>query len=115
VLKFSALVRTIVKQATIYFIVIVAVQIYLQVYLSLGIGQDLFGGTTTSLYCFFNPVLTLQFAVSLKKSTDPVGGQRWQLKHFTTLDFASRRPDDAENLATCENIETGPAAGHNIQ
>ena len=36
-LRFSALVRTIVKQATIYFIVIVAVQIYLQVYLSLGI------------------------------------------------------------------------------
>ena len=37
ILKFSALVRTIVKQATIYFIVIVAVQIYLQVILSLGI------------------------------------------------------------------------------
>ena len=36
-LEFSALVRTIVKQATIYFIVIVAVQIYLQVFLSLGI------------------------------------------------------------------------------
>lgn len=36
-LKFSSLVRTIVKQATIYFIIIVAVQIYLQVFLSLGI------------------------------------------------------------------------------
>ena len=33
----------------------------------------------------------------------------WQVKHFTTLDFAAGPPsDDTQDSGTCDNVEMGP-------
>lgn len=106
-LKYSALVRTIVTQATVYFLVIVAAQIYLQ--LSFGLQLDgFFRFSPTNAYAVVSPILTLRFVLSLKKSADPEGGQMWQLKHFTTLDFASVPPGDTQGSTTRDDTEMDP-------
>ena len=57
-----------------------------------------------SLFSFI-PVLTLRFAISLKKTADPTGGQEWQLKHFSTLRFAGGPEPGTERSAIREGIE----------
>ena len=43
--------------------------------------------------------MTLRFAIALKKSANPEGGEKWQLKHFSTLEFANGTPaDDRESI-----------------
>lgn len=93
-LKFSALVRTIAAEATMYFLVMVAAQTYVQISLSLttGTSQQL----SFLAYGLLNPVLTMRFALSLKRSADPEGGEEWQMKHFSTARFASRHLSDSE-------------------
>jgi len=51
--------------------------------------------------------LTLRFAISLKKAADPQGGQKWQLKHFSTIRFSVGPTPDAE-MANPESVEIGP-------
>lgn len=46
--------------------------------------------------------------ILLKKSADPEGGEQWQLKHFTTIEFAS--PDTQYSLV-CETTEMDPVDG----
>ncbi|KAF9646554.1 hypothetical protein BDM02DRAFT_3118500, partial [Thelephora ganbajun] len=105
-LKFSALIRTIVAEATVYFLVMVAVQTYVQLSISLmrGIDEQL----SFLAYGLFNPILTLRFAVSLKRSADPEGGQEWQLKHFTSINFADVPLPDTQVSDVCDDIEMDP-------
>jgi len=62
---------------------------------------------TTSLHSHsLNPLLTLRFAVSLKRSADSDGGQKWQLKHFSTIDISASYPSpDAQVSSVHEDIE----------
>lgn len=48
----------------------------------------------------------MRFIVSLRKSADPEGGQKWKLAHLTTLRFTSDPPVDTQDLAACETVET---------
>lgn len=93
-LKLSALIRTIAAEATMYFLVMVAAQTYVQISLSFttGTAQQL----SFLAYGLLNPVLTMRFAISLKRSADPEGGEEWQVKHFSTARFASRHLSDSE-------------------
>ena len=54
------------------------------------------------------PVLTLRFAVSLRKSANPEGGQKWSLEHFSSIEFASGPPAGSQGSVVCENIEMEP-------
>ena len=47
----------------------------------------------------------MRFAVSLKRSADPEGGQEWELSHFSSVNFASASPPDMQVSAIRENIE----------
>ena len=70
-----------------------------------------------------NPILTMRFAVSLKRSADLDGSQEWKLEHFSTVDFASCPPrDDGRSSAVCEEIEMDPVdrnpakfEGHDVE
>jgi len=107
-LKLSALIRTLVAEATVYFLVMVALQIYVQLSLALlkGVGRDL----PPIVYGLLNPILTMRFALSLKRSADPEGGQEWRLKHFTSADFIP--PTDTQMSTISEDIEMGPVRVH---
>ena len=50
------------------------------------------------IVCSITPVLAMRFAVSLKRSADPKGGQEWQLSHFTSIDFGGRVSTVRENV-----------------
>ena len=50
----------------------------------------------------------MRFVVSLKRSADPEGGQMWQLKHFSSVKFASDLFPGTQLSTDCENIEMGP-------
>ena len=40
----------------------------------------------------------MRFAVSLKRSADPKGGQEWQLSHFTSINFGRQTSTVRENV-----------------
>ena len=44
----------------------------------------------------------------MKRSADPVGGQKWELNHFTTMSFARGDPINTQDSVACRGIETGP-------
>ena len=50
----------------------------------------------------------MRFAVSLKRSADPDGGQEWQLKHFSSVNFASRLSPDLQMSTVRDDIEMEP-------
>ena len=66
-------------------------------------------GCITDFHCStcssLSPVLTLRFAISLKKSADPEGGEKWELKHFSRVDFARGSPPDTQYSAAYDTIE----------
>lgn len=101
-LKFSALVRTMITEATIYFLAMVALQTYVQLSLSLGKGTD--QNLPPIAYGLINPILTMRFAVSLKKSADPTSQREWQVMHFSAINFVSGPPPAAMG-AHPEDIE----------
>jgi len=103
-LKFSALIRTMVTEATIYFLAMVALQTYVQLSLSLTKGTD--QNLPPIAYGLINPILTMRFAVSLKRSADPNSEREWQLMHFSAINFVSA-PPRATN-AHPEDIEMDP-------
>ena len=47
----------------------------------------------------------MRFAVSLKRSADPDGGQEWQLKHFSSVHFAGGPSSDVRLSAVYESVE----------
>jgi len=103
-LKFSALIRTMVTEATIYFLAIVTMQTYVLLSLILmeGTSQQL----SFAVYGLLNPILTMRFAVSLKRSADPDGRQEWQLMHFSSANFASSLSDTQVSTPTVqEDVE----------
>jgi len=102
-LKLSALVRTIVTDATIYFLAMVTLQIYIQVsyVLTEGINQQL----SSLAYGFINPILSMRFALSLKRSADPGGGQEWRLNHFTSANFDGSPSSYTQKPAVSEDFE----------
>ena len=56
----------------------------------------------------FNPILTLRFAISLRKSADPEGSRKWQLTHFNTPHFAAAPPSDIQvTVVRDSGIEMG--------
>ena len=62
--------------------------------------------SSTPLQCSLNPILTMRFAVSLKRSADPNGGQAWRFKHFSSIDFAGGGTSSVAQLsAHHEDIE----------
>jgi len=100
-LRVSALVRTIATEATVYFLAIVAVQTYVQLSLTLmeGINQQL----SFLAYGLLNPILTMRFALSLRRSADLGGGREWPSTHFANLASGPSRVS-----AVYENIEMNP-------
>ena len=62
---------------------------------------------STRLLRSLNPVLTARFAVSLKRSADPDGGQECGLGHFTSVSFNSGSLSGVQVQANPENIEMG--------
>ena len=52
--------------------------------------------------------MTPRFAVSLRRSADPDGGERWQLKDSSPVNFAGGTLADAQACAVGENIEIDP-------
>jgi len=87
-LRFSTLVRMIVAEATVHFLAMIAVQAYVQ--LSLSLMEDTNQQLSFFAYGLLNPILAMRFAVSLKRAVDPESEQAWQVKHFTSLNFATR-------------------------
>ena len=67
--------------------------------------RSLVTGNSTHLISSLNPVLSMRFAVSLKRSADPEGGQEWELSHFSSVNFASQTPPDMQASSVRENIE----------
>lgn len=61
-----------------------------------------------TLVSSFNPILTLRFAISLRKSADPNGGQQWEVTHFNTPHFARAVSPDTQVSTIHENIEMDP-------
>ena len=55
-----------------------------------------------------NPILTMRFAVSLKRSADPHSEREWQLMHFSAINFVSG-PTPATG-AHPEDIELDPVS-----
>ena len=56
------------------------------------------------LLCSLNPILSMRFAVSLRRSADPNGGDEWQFKHFSSVDFGG--PSSDTQMSTVqEHIE----------
>jgi hypothetical protein len=55
--------------------------------------------------CSFAPILTLRFAVAIKRSADPDGGQRWESRHFSSMRFASVHLPGIQVPAVRETIE----------
>jgi hypothetical protein len=47
----------------------------------------------------------MRFAVSLKRSADPKGDEEWQLKHFSTVKFASDPVPDSQVSGDHGDIE----------
>ena len=171
-LKFSALVRTIAAEATVYFLVMVAAQVYIQLSLTLmevysfvsllhfvvidreysRVSRKNFRSCeyatnsnrkdsqlivptlrpkciwTVRLHCrhfvtggqahlifSLNPILTMRFAVSLKRSADPDGGQEWQLSHFSSVGFGDDTSPDIQVAPVRDNIEMDPIYPPNEQ
>ena len=50
----------------------------------------------------------MRFAVSLRRSADPDGGQEWQAKHFSTVGFVAGASRGTQASAIQETIELGP-------
>ena len=46
----------------------------------------------------------MRFAVSLKRSADPEGGEDWRLKHFSSVHFVDD-PGDTQVLGVHQGIE----------
>jgi hypothetical protein len=67
--------------------------------------ESLVTNSQAHLICSLNPVLTMRFALSLKRSADPGGGEEWQLKHFSTVKFASGPSPDTQVSAVGDDIE----------
>lgn len=65
-------------------------------------------GNQTHLVCSLNPILTMRFAISLKRSADPNGGREWQLTHSSSVNFASGPLLDTWVSGIHENIEMDP-------
>jgi len=103
-LKFSALVRTIISEATIYFLVMIALQTYIQLSLSIMQGPD--QELSFLAYGLITPILTMRFAVSLKRSADPEAGQGWRVAHFSSANFTNSSPA-TQVAAVRDNIEMG--------
>jgi len=78
-----------------------AAQIYIQISFNLIKGQQL----PLLAYGLINPVLTLRFAISLRKSADPEGEQEWQLTHFNTPHFARPHSPGTRVPAMRESVE----------
>lgn len=49
----------------------------------------------------------MRFAISLRRSADPDGEEEWQLKHFSSINFASGPSFGAQVSTIRENIEMG--------
>ena len=50
----------------------------------------------------------MRFAVSLKRSADPGGGQEWQLTHFSSVNFGDGPSPGARLSVLREDIEMDP-------
>ena len=46
--------------------------------------------------------------MSLKRSADPDGGQEWQLRHFSSANFAGDPSPDTRISTVCEDVEMDP-------
>lgn len=66
---------------------------------------SLFSSSEAYCVCSLNPVLTMRFAVSLKRSADPEGEEEWRVGHFSTARFASRHLSDSEVSGDRVDIE----------
>jgi len=53
----------------------------------------------------------MRFAVSLKRSADPDGGQEWQLKHFSSANFGTGPLSGVQVSGVFESIEMDPVRG----
>ena len=47
----------------------------------------------------------MRFAISLKRSADPDGGQEWQLTHFSSVGFGGGTGPDVQVSPIRDNIE----------
>ena len=50
----------------------------------------------------------MRFAVSLKRSADPDGGQEWGLTHLSSINFAGDPSADTQASTVYENVEMDP-------
>ena len=71
--------------------------------------------TKLTTFPSLNPVLTMRFAVSLKRSADPGGRQEWQLRHFSSISFAASPLHAAQTSTPCEDIEIDQIPPRNNQ
>ena len=69
--------------------------------------QSLATNSEVDLLYSLNPILSMRFAVSLRRSADPDSGDEWQLKHFSTVDFGTPS-SNARASAIQQHIEMGP-------
>ena len=46
--------------------------------------------------------------ISLRKSANPEGGQKWELKHFSSIEFTRGPPVDSQGSVARENVEMEP-------
>ena len=74
---------------------------------------DLFTSSETHPICSLNPILTMRFVVSLKRSADPACEHEWQLKHFSSVHFGSGASSDTRISFDDEGIEMDPAGSPN--
>ena len=70
--------------------------------------RSLFTNSGANAISSINPILTMRFAVSLKRSADPKSRREWQLMHFSTINFVSGPPPVTG--AHPEDIEMDPAS-----
>ena len=52
--------------------------------------------------------MTIRCVLSLRRSADPEGGQKWQLEHLTTIDITSDCSASAQVPAACEPAGIDP-------
>lgn len=50
----------------------------------------------------------MRFAVSLKRAVDPEGMQQWQVRHFTSVNFAARPSSNTRVSSVSGGIELDP-------
>ena len=62
----------------------------------------------------FNPILTLRFAISLRKAANPEGEQQWGVTHFNTPRFSGlvspgvHAPAVYENFLEMDAVDSPP-------